>query len=293
MRAVASSYLFLFLFTLVLWHPSEAGPLSERIIFVAEQNRLKKLFICRPDGRDLQRFSRQPGTQSQPAYSRVLERVFYVRPNGRYTEICSVDLLGQDLRSEVGMRARCYYPDVSPDGKRLLFSTDLWGQMEIAELELETGELERLTYDESINTYPRYSPSADSILFLSRRTGHSEVFHMELASKSVQQLTDTPFAKGMATWSKDATRFITTETRPPKFRKVLLEKDLQDGSERYLLPDLKGVSNPTYSVDGNRILFLQDDQLYTFDSSDTGPLPFPIRGRLKPEEALWVDYPLP
>lgn len=271
----------------------EAGPLSERVVFVADKNGLKKLYICRPDGRDLKRFSREPGDQLQPRYSAVLERLFYVRREKKHWQVCSLNHQGEDLRIEVAMLADAVYPDVSPDGKVLIFSTDLWGAYELATLDLTTREVKRLTYDQGINTYPRFSPDGKTVMFLSRRTGRSEIYTMRLADKALTQLTDSAFPTGVGSWSPEGSRIVCTEARPPKLDPVLVEMELATGNKRYLLPKIKGVRYPSYSVDGSQILYLQQDILYTYDPSDTTAQTFPIRGQLSPEDALWIPYPLP
>ncbi|MCA9777734.1 MAG: PD40 domain-containing protein [Candidatus Eremiobacteraeota bacterium] len=270
-----------------------AGPLSERIVFVAEHNGLKKLYICRPDGRDLERFCREPGHQLQPAYSPTLERMFYVRPVERLHQICSVNSEGRDFRVEVSLRANALYPTVSPDGGKLIFCTDMWGPMELCVMDLESRKIDRITYDGGINTRPRYSPDGNSVLFLSRRNGLTEVYELNLADKALQQLTDSPFAHGAASWSPDGTRFVSTVAKPPKSKSVLIEKDLNSGTLRQLLPDRFGLTSPRYSVDGTQIIFVDDEVLYTFDPSDTKAVLFPLRGQLIPEEVLWIPFPLP
>ena len=270
-----------------------AGPLSERIVFVAEHNGLKKLYICRPDGRDLKRFCREPGHQLQPAYSPTLERIFFVRPVKALHEICSVDSEGRNLKVEVSLRSNALYPSVSPDGTKLMFCTDRWGPMELCEMDLETGKLDRITYDAGTNTRPRYSPDGKSVLFLSRRNGLTEVYRLFLEDKALQRLTDSPFAHGAASWSPDGTRFVSTVAKPPQSKSVLIEKDLDTETLRQLLPERIGLTSPCYSVDGTQIIFVDDEVLYTFDPSDTKAVLLPLRGQLIPEEVIWIPFPLP
>jgi TolB protein len=284
---------FLFIVLLSLFSPSRAGPLSERIILVAERNGLDKLFITRIDGRDLRRFTSQRGDQVQPAYSKVLGRVFYVRTVKGRRQIVSTNLEGEDFKVVVALRSNAQFPGVSPDGERLVFSTDMWGAYELAELNLETEKLERLTYDQGINTYPSYSPDGSKIVFLSRRNGQSEVFLMDRSSRAVEQLTETSFPKGAPAWNPAGTRIVSTETVPPELKSVLFELDLDSRKIRYLLPKTRDVSQPTYSVDGSLILFVEDQVLFTLDPADTTALPFPIRGVLFPENAIWAEFPLP
>lgn len=283
-------FLFLFLFSLA---PLEAGPLSERVIFTASRNRFPKLYICRSDGRDLRRFSDQLGTQTDPSYSRALNRVFYVRNFKGRDQVCSVDEEGEDFRLEVDLRANARCPDVSPDGQKLLFITDMWGAYELAEMDLKSRRVERLTYDQGINTYPAYSPDGTRIVFLSRRSGQSELYLLDLETERTRRLTDTPFHKGIPAWNPSGSRVVSTEAVPPELKSVLFELDLETDKIRYLLPRTRDVSAPTYSVDGTQILFVEEDTLFTFDPSDTTALPFPLKGNLYPEQAIWVEFPLP
>lgn len=260
---------------------------------VARQNGFDKLFVCRPDGRDLHRLTPQLGHQAMPCYSADLQRVFYVRYQKSRYEICSVGLDGDDFKLEVSLQADALYPDVSSDGKRILLSTNLWGAMELAEFDRDSRTLHRLTYDQTINTFGKYSPDGESILFQSLRTGHPELFLYHKDGPGFEQITDSGFGKGSGSWSPDGKRIVSTEALPPKFRSVLFEIDLASGKKRYLLPKSHNVSHASYSPDGTHILFIEQETLYTFDPADTRALPFPIRGNLKPSDAIWVSVPLP
>lgn len=271
-----------------------AGPLSERVIIVAERKGLNKMYICRSDGRDLRRFSQERGHQLQPHYSPVLQRVFYVRLDERRREqICSVDLKGEDFRLELDTRGSVRYPNISPDGKTLLFSCDRWGALELAEMDLATREITRLTYDQGINTNAKYSPDGTQIVFLSRRNGISQVYLTDRKAKNFHLLTETLFQKGAPSWNPTGERVVATEALPPKLTSVLFEIDLETKKKRFLLPRTRDVSDASYSVDGTQVLFIEEDTLYTFDPADTTAHPFPIQGNLFPKDAIWVEFPLP
>ena len=273
---------------------ARAGPLSERLIIVAERKGLNKMYICRSDGRDLRRFSQEPGHQIQPHYSPALQRVFYVRLDERRREqICSVDLKGEDFRLELDTRGSVRYPNVSPDGKTLLFSSDRWGALELAEMDLSTREIKRLTYDQGVNTHAKYSPDGTQILFLSRRNGISQVYLTDRKAQNFHLVTETLFQKGAPSWNSTGTRIVATEALPPKLRSVLFEIELETKRKRFLLPRTRDVSDASYSADGTQVLFIEEDTLYTFDPADTTAHPFPIQGNLFPKDAIWVEFPLP
>lgn len=278
---------------LTLVSQTGAGPLSERVFFVARVNGFKKIYVCRPDGRDLRRLTPELGPQTDPVYSPALERVFYVRLYKSRRQICSVNLEGEDFRVDVELYADALYPDVSPDGRSLIFATDLWGAFELAELDLKTREMTRLTYDQTINLHPKYSPTGQEILFSSLRTGHSELFLLKREPGGFQQLTDTPFSKGAAGWSPDGKRIVGTEALPPRLWPTLFELDLESGKTRRLLPRTHHVALPSYSPDGTQILFLQQETLFTYDPADTAAVPFPVKGNLQPSDASWSRVPLP
>lgn len=285
--------LFLISWLLVLSGSTAAGPLSERIVMVAESQGLDKLYICRSDGRDVRRLTAEKGNQQDPTYSYALDRFFFVRLNNRRGEICSVNSEGQDFIVHVDSKADALNPTVHPEGKHLAFSTDRWGSRELALYHLETGNIERLTYDQGTSTHPQYSPDGKSIAFLSRRHGQSEIYLLNTSDRTSRRITNTPFHEGPAEWSPDGERLIATRIRPPRERNQLVEIRLTNGRERYLLSQSKTLALPSYSVDGNQILFVEDSILKTFDKSDTKSFEFPLKGTFRIKDASWIKVPLP
>jgi Tol biopolymer transport system component len=273
--------------------PGAAGPLSERLVFVAPVHGLAKIFLCRPDGRDLHRLTRTPGEQLEPYYCEALQRFFFVRTIDRRQQIFSVDREGEDLRQHTGGVFQSRYPHLRADGKKMVYATDKWGAFELAEQDLDSGESTRLTYDQAINIYPRYSPDGTAVLYLSRRHGQSELYLRDLASGDTRQLTQTPFDEGPANWRPDGRRIVATRITPPRMLSKLLEIDLSSQVERVLLPEVSPARFPVYSKDGSLIVFVKDQAIFSYDPSDTAALPFPMRGQLNPEFVQWADVPLP
>lgn len=252
-----------------------------------------KLFVCRSDGRDLVRLTSARGDQLDPYYSQSLGRVFFVRPVRGREQICSVDLEGDDLTTHVEGVFHARHPHVDPSGQKLVFSTNKWGQFELAELDLQSQEMKRLTYGEALATHPRYAPDGKSILYLSSRHGQSELYLLNPESRGFTRLTHSPFHEGPGQWSPDGRRIIATRVMPPKKRTRLLELDLESGTERLLLHKTEQLESPTYSADGSQIMFILDDELMTYDTSDTTPTLFPLKGKMAPRSVQWITVPLP
>ncbi len=278
----------------LLWPqtPSSAGPLSERIVLVAPYRGLSKLFISRSDGRDLQRLGDVTGDLREPSYSPALDRIFFTRERDRRSEIWSCRLDGSDPQRHLFSEVANYSaPDISPDGRLLAAQADLWGSLELVQLRLEDGQIQRLTYDQGTNTHPRFSPDGRRLLFLSRRSGHSNLYTKDMETGEVQRITRSSFNEGPGWWSSDGSRLVTTRAVPPMRRPRLLELDLESGRERLHPPTDVPVRSPVYSPDDSRILFLQEAELMLWDLSDPEPKPYPLRGTLEPTEAIWFVLP--
>jgi Tol biopolymer transport system component len=93
---------------------------------------------------------------------------------------------------------------VSPDGKWLMYDSDLAGNADIYRVPIEGGEPERLTTDPSDDFFPSLSPDGREVAFHSWRTGNREVFVQPLDGGPVQQVTATQDRQEVnATWSPD------------------------------------------------------------------------------------------
>ncbi|MFM7786525.1 MAG: TolB family protein, partial [Gammaproteobacteria bacterium] len=62
-----------------------------------------------------------------------------------------------------------FQPDVSPDGRHVLFTRQYRDALELVELELATGKERALTRDGAAAVEPRYSPDGSTIVFVSSR----------------------------------------------------------------------------------------------------------------------------
>jgi len=87
-------------------------------------------------------------------------------------------------------------PDVSPDGRRIVFRSGRDGNFEIYLLELEGGKLQRLTDDAAADTMPAFSPDGSTVAFSSRRSGDYEIYFLSLTGEGkpgkLTRVTHTP-----------------------------------------------------------------------------------------------------
>ncbi|MBI4409300.1 MAG: PD40 domain-containing protein [Gemmatimonadetes bacterium] len=64
----------------------------------------------------------------------------------------------------------------SPDGARLAFTSDRDGNLELYAIELASGDVRRLTFDDAQDSRPSFSPDGDFIAFESTRGGEPAVY---------------------------------------------------------------------------------------------------------------------
>ena len=100
-------------------------------------------------------------------------------------------------------------PQVSPDGKRILFvlrTTDLEADRGRTDLWLvgsDGDNLRRLTSHEAGDSSPRWLPDGRTILFLSTRSGSSQVWKIAVDGGEAEQVTEQPLDVGNLVISPD------------------------------------------------------------------------------------------
>lgn len=88
--------------------------------------------------------------------------------------------------------ALAYTPDVSPDGRRVVYSR--WtpgGARDLVLRELDDGAERRLTHDGAQDLDPRFSIDGRHVLFASDREDTFNIYALELASGEVRRVVDT------------------------------------------------------------------------------------------------------
>lgn len=93
--------------------------------------------------------------------------------------------------------------DVSPDGERLLISSDHAGNPDIWTLPAGGGELQQLTSDRTPDWSPRWSPDSNRIAFYSFRSGNRDIWVMSADGGTPKRLTSREADDSYPSWSPD------------------------------------------------------------------------------------------
>jgi len=157
----------------------------------------------------------------------------------------------------------------SPDGERFAYVTFAKGDNEINVIRSRDGDLQQRISLEGIGAVNNvdWSPDGRYIAFTGLTGGFSDLYIYDLETEQLRQLTDDKYADMHPTWSPDGSMLAFASDRGDKtdFDQLVFSTfkiatiDVQSGQVRVLdlLGDVRH-SNPQFSPDGNRILFLSD-----------------------------------
>jgi Tol biopolymer transport system component len=138
-------------------------------------------------------------------------------------------------------------PAYSPDGQKLLFTSNRSGNLDVWELSLVTGGVRRITLDPGLDQDPAYSPDGRSLYWSSSRSGHLECWTAAVDGSGGRQVTSDGVLAENPAPTPDGTSLVYAG--PGGLWRARL-----DGSPREAL--VKGsVILPDVSPDGRHVLF--------------------------------------
>lgn len=119
-----------------------------------------------------------------------------------------------------------YQPDVSPDGRSVVFARYDGSAIELWLLDFSTGNVRQLTHGGAVNVEPRISPDGTRLAWVSTRgTGHFDLYVADLGADGLQNVR-------------------------------MLLGEHQSRVERYYYSQIDHVINPSWSSDGGTIYYV-------------------------------------
>lgn len=180
------------------------SPRGDRIVFTSTRTGDPELWTCDLEGGDLVQVTNQPGYDGGAFFSHDGEKLvfrataftpgeedaeleeFYalladwlVAPS--HMELVVVDADGSNRHQVTALGGANFAPVFFPDDKRLLFASnhhdlDARGRpnFDLFAVDLDGGNLERITFEEDFDSFPMFSPDGKYLAFSSNRGGTEE-----------------------------------------------------------------------------------------------------------------------
>jgi dipeptidyl aminopeptidase/acylaminoacyl peptidase len=164
-------------------------------------------------------------------------------------------------------------PLYSPDGERIVFASDRYGNFDIWDVSLKTGTERRLTEDSAEDWDPAISPDGKHLLWSSNRTGHFEAWIANADGSEPRALTRDGVDAENPAMTPDGQWVVYTSANPARSG---LWKIHPDGTADTQIVAASLV-HPEISPDGRFVLYhLPNDATHVVRLEDGKILPFRI-----------------
>ncbi|MBE7468315.1 MAG: hypothetical protein DPW09_20540 [Anaerolineae bacterium] len=168
-------------------------------------------------------------------------------------------------------------PAVSPDGRRIAFSSGRSGNLDIYVMDANGSNLTQLTSSRGFDEWPAWSPDGGTLAFVSDRAGNVEIYTIPANGGPEQRLTDHPADDWPAVWSPDGRRLLFASNRDGNWNLFLLE--LADGTLTRLTSDPGDEREPAWSPDGRTLAFAHSSgdnwNIFTIPAPSAAPAEIP------------------
>jgi hypothetical protein len=147
-------------------------------------------------------------------------------------------------------------PDVSVDGRRIVFQSNRDGNAELYVMRSDGTGVRRVTRDASRDGEPAWSPDGRRIAFVSDRDGNDELYVMRADGTRVRRLTHDAGVDEWPAWSAEGRRLLFDSSRDGTYH--LFAVSLGGGRVTRLTDGSADDRYPAPSPDGHGIAFESD-----------------------------------
>jgi len=149
-------------------------------------------------------------------------------------------------------------PFPSPDGKKILFVSQVAGFYQLFIMNLDGTQQVQITHDQWNHDTPSWSPDGKKIAFVSDQNKHSIIYMMKVDGTGLERLSPETANSIHPTWSPDSSKVIycaDDDLNPPKKNDAsIYSVDVGTKATKTLITG--GVNTyPSWSPDGKKIVF--------------------------------------
>jgi Tol biopolymer transport system component len=146
------------------------------------------------------------------------------------------------------------YPRLSPDARRVAFTSARGDRQEIRVMDVAGGNSRPVAPDLQFAAFPCWSPDGKQLAFVSTPYFKADLFSLELESGKVRRLTSSPHSDTYPDWSPDGKKIAFCSQRGMNQDIYLLELDSLKEERITTRPGPD--TSPAFSPDGKKIAFV-------------------------------------
>jgi TolB protein len=169
---------------------------GKKIVFTSVRNGDLDIYTMDADGKHVKQLTHELGYDGGPFFSPDGKWIVYRahHPEGQqeisdYTELLKQNLIrptylelwlmkadGSEKRQITNLGAASFAPSFFPDGRRIIFSSNVgstggMGNFELYAIDRDGKSLERITFTEGFDGFPMFSPDGKKLVWVSGRNG--------------------------------------------------------------------------------------------------------------------------
>ncbi len=200
------------------WTPS-FSPIENKIVFSTyfPENDNYDIFIMNDDGSDKVNLTNSKSYEKFPQFSPDGSFIIYQGWQKGKMEIFFLGLLD---KNKINISRNPNFNDIishgnafSPDGERIVFTSERDGNRNIYLTNVNSTKLELLTSNESDDYEPAFSPDGKSVVFTSERDGNKEIYLIDVEQRKLSNLTNNPGDDWNPRFYPDGQKIIFQSTR--------------------------------------------------------------------------------
>ncbi len=260
----------------------EEGVFDTKIVYSAEIDRNREIYVCDYDGYNPIKITDDPGLDQMPAWSHNGDRVYFTSDRKNNHDLFCYIFEKDKIYTVSNREGLNFAAAPSPDGNYIALTLSIAGNSEIYLLDSSGRIMRRLTYSWAIDTSPTWSPNSREIAFISDRAGNPQLYVTDVDGINTRRLTYYGDYIADPVWSPKGDYIAYCSREASQFHIYIVDIT---GQNAYKLTEIGSNETPSWSPDGLHLVYASNVDgaysLWTMNYDGSGKRKLNLRGACK------------